>query len=61
MNKAERHRIKMKKFKRRLKLYGLLYSDGNFYSLRSHGKPCSCFFCRGEKYNRRKPVIRGQL
>jgi hypothetical protein len=54
MNKARRHELKMLKLKKRLKKYGLLYATGNFYAFRSHGKPCSCWLCRNEKYNRAK-------
>lgn len=52
MNKARRHELKMLKFKKRLKLYGLVGSTGNLYAFRSHGKPCSCSICRNEKYSR---------
>lgn len=52
MNKARRHELKMLKFKKRLKKYGLLGSSGNLHAFRSHGKPCSCSICRDEKYNR---------
>lgn len=52
MDKARRHQLKMLKFKKRLKQLGLLGVDGNFNSFRSHGKPCSCFLCKNEKYKR---------
>jgi hypothetical protein len=50
MNKGERHKIKMLKYKKRLINYNLTREEGNFYSFRSHGSPCSCCMCRDEKY-----------
>jgi hypothetical protein len=52
MDKARRHELKMLKFKKRLKQLGLSSGKGNLYSFRSHGKPCSCWLCRNEKYKR---------
>jgi len=49
MNKAERFRIKMKKYYRRLRNLNL-NSKGKFFAYRSHGKPCSCEMCRDKKY-----------
>lgn len=54
MNKAERHQKKMVKFKKRLKQMGLTNVIGNFHSLRSHGKPCSCHLCKSPKYRNTK-------
>ncbi len=65
MNKALRHQLKMLKYKRRLKLYGLKEGEGKFYAYRSHGKPCSCSFCSlpESKYNRAKTktILKHQL
>lgn len=52
MNKARRHELKMLHFKRRIKNLGL--NDDKLFAYRSHGKPCSCSFCRDEKFNRAK-------
>lgn len=54
MNKAERHRIKMKKYLRRLRNLGLINCKGNFFHYRSHGKPCSCNLCRNKKYRNQR-------
>jgi len=58
MNKAERHRRKMLKFRSRLTLYGFTLEDSkkpnyNLHAFRSHGKPCSCSMCKGESYSRK--------
>lgn len=53
MNKRERFRIKMLKYKKRLKLRGLTEKDGNVHSFRSHGTPCSCWLCKGERFSRK--------
>ncbi len=52
MNKARRHELKMLKLKKRLTQLSLLGKVGKFYAYRSHGKPCSCWLCRNEKYQR---------
>lgn len=47
-NKGRRHELKMLKYKKRLRNYGIaaeLGIYGTMYSFRSHGKPCSCIFC----------------
>lgn len=54
MNKARRHELKMLRYKRRLRLYGLKEGAGKFYAFRSHGAPCSCSLCSHTKYNRAK-------
>lgn len=55
MNKARRHELKMLKYKKRLNNLGLKESPKcNFNAYRSHGSPCSCIFCSGDKYNRAK-------
>ena len=57
MNKARRHELKMLKYKKRLKKYGLIEKvdkdNTNFTAFRSHGKPCSCWMCSGPKFNRK--------
>jgi hypothetical protein len=53
MNKNRRHELKMLHFKRRMKKYGLP-PGRTWHALRSHGTPCSCGICRGEKYSRAK-------
>lgn len=59
MNKGRRFELKMLKFKKRLRNYRIQLSktesidrQGNFYSFRSHGKPCSCWCCQPEKMKR---------
>jgi hypothetical protein len=47
MNKARRHELKMLKFMRRLKNYGL---DITHNELRTTGKPCSCALCSPAKW-----------
>lgn len=46
MNKAERHRRKMLKYKKRLKVLGI---KGEAHCYRTTGKPCSCSFCDPHK------------
>ncbi len=53
MNKRARFRIKMLKYKKRVRTLGLDEREGNFYAYRSHGKPCSCFVCSSEKFSRK--------
>ncbi len=54
MNKRERFRIKMLKYKKRLKVLGINEVEyENLYAYRSHGKPCSCFLCRSGKHKRK--------
>ena len=54
MDKALRHQIKMKKFRRRLNNLGLKLTDpnSNYNCYRESGKPCSCSFCSTYKYER---------
>lgn len=55
MNKARRHELKMLKYRRRLKKYGIKEGPGkNLFAFRSHGAPCSCAMCSGDKYDRAK-------
>jgi hypothetical protein len=54
MNKGRRHEVKMLRYKKRLDNLGLKEGEGKFFSFRSHGKPCSCFACRNQKYDRAK-------
>ena len=48
MNKAERHRLKMVRFKRRCKMRG---NSARQHSLRTTSTPCSCMFCDPHKHN----------
>ena len=52
MNKARRHELKMLKYKKRLTNLSLISVEGKFFAFRSHGKPCSCIFCKNPKYQR---------
>jgi hypothetical protein len=47
MNKAERHRIKMLRYRRRLRNLGL---KGEHNCYRTTGKPCSCAMCDQHKW-----------
>ena len=47
MNKALRHEIKMRKYRRRVSLLGYDHT-----SLRTTGRPCNCWMCRKPKYER---------
>lgn len=51
VNKAERHRVKMKHYRKRLRNYRLNESEGSFNGFRESGKPCSCMFCDPHKFN----------
>lgn len=58
-NKGRRNELTALKFKKRLKQIGMTIDDArkpenNLYVFKSHGKPCSCWACRGQKYNRSK-------
>lgn len=55
MNKGRRQELGKLTFKKRLKNYRLPISDiqknpRSHSGLRNHGKPCSCNFCRNQKY-----------
>lgn len=52
MNKAMRHQVKMRKFKKRLVVLNLHKEEGSFHAYITSGKPCSCFMCSPLKYNR---------
>lgn len=56
-NKGWRQEVKMRHFKRRLKMYGYdQLPEGlpaNSNPFRTTGKPCSCWMCRGESYSRK--------
>lgn len=54
MNKGRRNELTKLKFIKRLKLWGFKEGEGKFFVFKSHGKPCSCFLCRNEKYCRAK-------
>lgn len=60
-NKGRRQELTMLKFKKRLKQLNLKVGEGNFYAYKSHGKPCSCFFCKNKKYNRVKNKINARV
>lgn len=49
MNKARRHELKMLHYRKRMRRLQI-NGNGNFYSYRSHGSPCSCGICRNLKY-----------
>lgn len=51
-NKGERQRKTRLKYKKRLKNLGLKENEGNFHCYKSTGKPCSCYLCSPEKYDR---------
>lgn len=53
MNKRLRFITKMLKYRKRLKQLNISDENGNIYSYRSHGKPCSCGICRNPKYSRK--------
>lgn len=50
-NKGRRQELTMLKYRKRLKKWGR--KPGEFLALKSHGKPCSCWMCRGERYSRK--------
>ena len=50
MNKGRRQELTQLKFKKRIGQVGLKESYGKMHMYKSHGTPCSCFFCRGLKY-----------
>ena len=52
MNKHERHLKKITKYKKRLLNYCLKNKDGKFHSLKTTGKPCSCFMCSPYKFRK---------
>ena len=57
-NKARRNELTRLKYKKRLKIYNR--KVGDWFALKSHGSPCSCGICRGEKYrdkNRQKNKV----
>ena len=56
MNKLERTNLKLKKFKRRLKMYNLWEKGKGLlkhHEFRNSSKPCSCWMCRNEKFSRK--------
>jgi len=52
LTRADRRRIRMLKFKKRCKNLGLEPDTKIYHAYLSHGKPCSCWACRHEKYKR---------
>jgi len=55
MDKAERHRRKMVRYRRRLRVLGLSEQDGH-HAYRTSGKPCSCGVC--SPYRLAGPAVR---
>lgn len=56
--KSNKHVRKLQgdlQYKKRIEKYGLQdYPKEHLFAYKSHGKPCSCWACRGEKYDRAK-------
>lgn len=52
MNKGRRNELKQLKYFKRLKNLRLNPNapNSNFHAFKSHGKPCSCWLCRGTKF-----------
>jgi hypothetical protein len=40
-------------YRKRLRKYGFNEKDGQ-HVFRTTGRPCSCYMCRSEKYNRKQ-------
>lgn len=40
-------------YRKRMKKWGIKEND-KWHALRSTGKPCSCYMCRSEKFNRKE-------
>lgn len=57
-NKKLRQEIKVRKYNRRLKLYGYdklppnILAASNSNTLRTTSNPCNCWMCKGESYKR---------
>lgn len=59
MNKQERKLKGFHKFKKRLQNFGYKIEDVvkegyNLFCFKTTGKPCSCWMCSGQKYNRKQ-------
>lgn len=52
MDKGRRNEIAKLKYVKRLKMRFLKEGEVKFFSLKSHGTPCSCWYCRDQKYSR---------
>lgn len=52
MNKYERQLKGYYKYKKRLKNYNLNIEDGH-YVFKTTGRPCNCWVCKKEKFNRK--------
>jgi len=52
-NKGERRRKTWLKYKKRAKKWNI-FGKYKWFALKSHGVPCSCPACRGEKYSRKR-------
>jgi len=53
MINRERVKKMFSHYRKRLKKYGFNESDGQ-HAFRTTGKPCSCYMCRNERYNRKQ-------
>lgn len=59
MNKQERKLKGFHKFKKRLQNFGYKIEDVNrpdfnLHAFKTTGKPCSCWMCKGEKFDRKE-------
>lgn len=59
MNKQERKRKGIAKFKKRLQNYGYkiedIFKEGyNLFCFKTTGKPCSCWMCKDKKFDRKE-------
>ncbi len=52
MNKGHRNYVRYIKYRQRIMTLGL--DIGQWQAKKSDAKPCSCWLCRGEKYNRKQ-------
>lgn len=53
-NKGRRNELARLKKNKRCKLFGVDPNRGHVY--KNHGKPCSCWACRNEKYKRNRQL-----
>lgn len=51
-NKGRRTELTKLKHKRRCKILGI--DPNTDYAFKHQGKPCSCYLCSSEKYNRKR-------
>lgn len=52
MDKARRHELKILKFKKRLRNYGITVNGDKFHVFRTTGKPCSCHLCSPRRFEK---------